>query len=80
MASVFEHRDYLDGNIITALIGSICILYCILLQMWFQIFWQQLRRTSVAYFSVTLLETTQNKLNAVDVALCNAPWPEEKRY
>ena len=22
MASVFEHRDYLDGNIITALIGS----------------------------------------------------------
>ena len=44
--------------------------------MWFQIFWQQLRRTSVAYFSLTLLETTQNKLNSVDVA----HWPERKRF
>ena len=76
MASVFEHRDYLDGNIITALIGSICILYCILLQMWFQIFWQQLRESAVVYFSKTMLETTQNKLNSVDIA----HWPERKRY
>ena len=42
--------------------------------VWFQNLWQPLRRTFVAYFSLTLLETTQNKLNSVFVA----HWPEGK--